>query len=270
MRDFLILILLSLFTYQAQAQVVAKVGSSEITLQEFKNRYKEVKASTVNPPAPELFLEDLVRYELGLLEAGRQKISDDPEFKDRVEKELYKFLLEKEIGKKVEGNKVTEAEMKEYYKNNPELRSSHILIETKPGATPEQKEIAKKRADEIYQEVKKSNRPFAELAKIYSDDSLSKGVGGDIGYQNRITVAPTYYDTLIKLKADEIGGPVETLYGFHIMKLTGRRSFQDADRRQLRVLVFDEKRKDVFNNYFKELRSRYKVTKFENLVKSIK
>ena len=270
MRDFLILILLSLFNYQAQAQVVAKVGNTEITIQEFKKRYQEVKSTTVNPPNPELFLEDLVRYQLGLLEADRKKISDDPEYKDRVEKELYKFLLEKEIGKKVEGNKVTEAEMKEYYKNNPELRSSHILIEIKPGATPEQKEIAKKRANEIFQEVKKSKRPFAELVKIYSDDSLSKTAGGDIGFHNRITMPPTYYDTLMKLKADEIGGPVETLYGYHIMKLTGRRSFQDADRRQLRVLVFDEKRKDVFNDYFKELRNRYKVTKFENLVKSIK
>jgi parvulin-like peptidyl-prolyl isomerase len=258
------------FSYASHAQVVAKVGSVEITLKEFKAKYDDVRRQTINPPSPEVFLEDLVRFEIGVQEAEKRKLTEDPAVKDRIKQELYKGLLEKEIGAAVEKIKVSEAELRDYYKKNPEVRSSHILIEYKADATEEQRALAKKRAYEIYEEVKKSKRPFEELVRLYSDDGPSKAAGGDIGYQNRITVVPSYYEVLLKLNVNEISQPVPTRFGYHIVKVTGRNSFQNANRPQIRAAVYDEKRKALFDAYFKKLASRYSVTKDQKFIKSMK
>lgn len=270
LKEVVLALIIGSFAQSATAQTLAKVGNSEITVKSFKEKYDDVKKQTINPPSPEAFLDDLIRFEMGVQEAEKKKIADDPAVKERLRQELYKALIEKEIGKGVEDINVNEAEMRDYYKKNPEYRSSHILIEFKVDATPEQKAAALKRANEIYEEVKNSKRPFEELVKLYSDDTISKNAGGDIGYQNRISVVPTYYDAMASLKGSEISKPIPTQYGYHIIKVTGRRSFEDANRRQIRAAVFDVKRKQLFDAYFKKIASKYPVTKDEKLIKSVK
>ncbi len=270
LKEVFIVLTLAALAQHAHAEAVAKVGGVEITLQEFKEKYAETKRQTINPPTPEVFLDDLVRFYIGVQEADKKKLRNDPVVQDGINQVLYKTYIEKEIGKKIDGIKVTDAELRSHYDKNPEIRSSHILIEFKTDSTPEQIEVARKRAEEILAEVKKSKRPFEELVHLYSDDALSKNAGGDIGFQNRVTVVPTYYETLLKMKANEISGPVRTQYGWHIIKMTGRHAFQDANVRQLRAIVFDEKRKELFDQLFKQLAAHYSVTKNEKLVKSLK
>jgi parvulin-like peptidyl-prolyl isomerase len=267
---YITVISLLFFSSALRAQVVATVGNTKITLEEFKKKYDEVKRQAINPPTPDLFLEDLVRFEVGVQEANKRGLKNDPQVQDRFNQELYKALVEKEIGKKVDGIKVNEDEMKSYYKKNPEIRSSHILIEFKPDATQEQRDTALARAQEIYKEVKASKRPFEELVRIYSDDSLSKVNGGDIGFQSRMTVVPTYYDALARMKKDEINGPVRTLHGFHILKKTDIRSYENANKKQLRAAVFEEKRTEIFNRFFDGLKSRYSIEKNEALLKQVR
>lgn len=244
---------------KGQDQVVATVGEKKITLKEFNERYEEVLKQTINPPSRELFLEDLVRYEMGVQEANKRQMDSDPIVKERIRQEMYKGLIERELGKKISEIKVNDAEMKAYYAKNPEIRTSHILIEFKPDATADQKAAAKNRAGEIYAEVKKSKRPFEELVALYSDDVLSKKNGGDVGWQSGMTLVPNYYQAILKMKVGEVRGLIETQYGFHIVKVTGRRGYNDANKRQIRAAVFDEKRKQLFDAYFAKLRKQYKI-----------
>lgn len=244
---------------QGKDEVVAQVGNKKITVEEFNRKLGEVKSQTLNPPTKAQFLEDLVRYEVGLQEAEKRGFEKDPLVQERMKQELYKALLEKELGEKVQKIAVSDKEMQEYYKKNPELRTSHILIEFKPGSTAEQKAEAKKRATEIYEEVKKSKRPFEELVKLYSDDPLSKQTGGDVGWQSRMTLVPAYYDAAFGMKIGEIKGLIETQFGYHIIKLTERHSFENANKRQLRAAVFDEKRRLTFNDYFEKVKKSYNI-----------
>ena len=67
---FSFLVISSQVFAQSGSQVVATVGSKKITLDEFNRKYKEVTAQVlVNPPSKKTFLEDLVRYEMGVQEA---------------------------------------------------------------------------------------------------------------------------------------------------------------------------------------------------------
>ncbi len=257
----LIAVLFSLpsLLFAQKGEVLAQVGKKTITVEEFNKKFSEVKSQTMNPPTRELFLEDLIRYEVGLQEAEKRGLQKDPIVLERLNQEMYKALLEKDLGGRIQKIQVSDKEMQAWYAQNPELRTSHILIEYKPGATPQQVSEAKKRADEIYSEVRKSKRPFEELVKLYSDDALSKQTGGDIGWQSRVTLVPNYYNAASSMKIGDVRGLVESQFGFHIIKLTGRRSFENANKRQIRAAVFDEKRKQIFNDYFDRLKKSYTI-----------
>jgi parvulin-like peptidyl-prolyl isomerase len=270
MKSLLVLVV-AFFCLQALGQsnkdeTVAVVGSKKITLEEFNKKYDQVRSRAFNPPTKGQFLEDLIRYEIGLQEAEKRGLEKDPIVQDRMRQELYKALLEKELAQKVEKIAITDGEMAEYYKKNPEIRVSYILIEVKPGATAEQKAEAKKRANEIYDEVKKSKRPFEELVKLYSDDPYNKQTGGDAGWQGRVTLPPSVYETILGMKVGEIKGLVEVPFGFQILKVTGRRSYENASKSAIRTAVFDEKRKAIFNDYFDKIKKNYSVKTNSKLI----
>jgi parvulin-like peptidyl-prolyl isomerase len=267
----LFLAIISSNSYQAVAadsDVVASIGSKTLTLKDFKEKYDEILKQTINPPTKEVFLEDLVRFELGVQEAQKRNMQDDPIVKERFKQEMYKGLIERELNKGVNDIKVTDKEMSDWYKNRPEVRTSHILIEFRPDATAEQKKAARDRANELLQEVLKSKRPFEELVGLYTDDVLTKKSGGDVGWQSSVTLVPNYYDTALKLKVGEINPSlIETQYGFHIIKSTGRRAYEDANKRQVRAAVFEEKRKELFNAFFDRLKKQYTIKTFKEKLK---
>lgn len=271
MTKWILLVLffsLTSFAQKNDATVVATVGSKKITLGEFNKKYNEVTSQVLaNPPSKKVFLEELIRYEMGVQEARKRGFEKDPIVQERINQEIYKAFLEKELGKKVENSTVTEAEMKAWYANNPQIRLSDILIEVKPGATAAQREEARKRGNEILKEVRVSKRPFEELVRLYSDDITTKNLGGDVGWQSRVSLVPEYYEAATDLKVGEISSAlVETAFGFHIIKLTGRRSYDDANKREIRMAVYDVKRKAVFDAFFNQIRKNYKVNVNSSLV----
>jgi len=255
---------LLLFSFSALAQgnktVVAKVGSKIITLDELNRRYDEIRRQAINPPPKRVFLEDLVRYEMGVQEAEKRGLAKDPVVAERLRQELYKGLLEKELGDKINAIQVSEDDMRKFYSEYPEIRTSHILIEVKPNATPQERAAAKKRAEEIYSEVRASKRPFEDLVKLYTDDVSTKRTGGDLGFQTKLTLVPAYYEAAERLKVGEISHLVETPYGYHIIKVTGRHKFEEANKRALRAAVFEHKKIALYNDYFAKLKKSYDVS----------
>lgn len=243
----------------AQAEVLATVGEDKITTEELNRRLQEIRKQAMNPPSAEQYLEDLVRYKIGVQQAEKENLSEDPLVKERFEQVLYNSLLEKHLGAKVEAIKITDEEIKQHYKKNPELRIAHILIDISPTATPEERDATKKRAQEILDEVRRSKRPFEELVKLYTDDLTTKENGGDIGYQSRVTLSPIIYEAAMKMKMGEVKGLIDTSYGFHIIKLIDTRSFDLADKRQIRSAIFEEKRAKLFNDYFENLKKQYSI-----------
>ena len=265
-------LILSFGALTARAQTLATVGQTKITVEEFKRRLAEVKGKVVAPPSPEEFLEDLIRFKMGLLEAERQKLAQDPMVKERFEQVLYNSLLEKELGPPVEKISVKEQDLKEFYKTNPELHLAHIVIDVKPDATDEERTIARKRAEANLDEIKKSKRPFEELVKLYSDDVPTKESGGDLGYQTRATLLPDIYDIAVKMKDGEIKGLIETKSGYHILKLIDRRNYDLADKRQIRTTLIDKKRQGLFDEYFAKLKRQpaFKVEINKEALKSVR
>ncbi len=253
----------------ATETTLVTVGNNKVSTQDFKRRLDEIKRQAMNPPTPEQFLEDMVRFEIGVQEAEKMKLQDDPLVKERFKQVLYNALLEKQIGGRVGDIKISEKEMRDFYQKNPELRLSHILIELKENASNEEREITRKRANEFLAEIKKAKRPFEDFVKLYSDDMATKEVGGDIGFQSRVTLSPVIYDAAMKMSTNEVRGLIETKFGFHIIKLLERRNFDLADKHQIRAALYDDKRARIFDDYFARVKKSYKVNVNKEALRSI-
>jgi peptidyl-prolyl cis-trans isomerase SurA len=105
---------------------------------------------------------------------------------------------------------------------NAEYNVSHILISVPPNATPAQITQAQQRANDVYQRASKGE-DFAKLAVAYSnsEDALE---GGSLGWRQGSEL-PTFLSGLIlSLKPGQVGGPLRTPTGFHIVKLNQTRS----------------------------------------------
>jgi len=107
------------------------------------------------------------------------------------------------------------------YQEKEERRASHILIAVKADASEAEKAKAREKAQGLLEQVRKSPQSFAEIAKKVSDDKESGARGGDLGYFARGMMVSAFENAAFRLKPDEIGGLVESEFGFHIIRLTG-------------------------------------------------
>ncbi|HTS22372.1 MAG TPA: SurA N-terminal domain-containing protein [Casimicrobiaceae bacterium] len=123
---------------------------------------------------------------------------------------------------------VDPADVRKQYDANPrnygkpeERQASHILIAVKPDATAAEQDAAKKKAEEIAAEARKSPAQFAELAKKYSQDPGSASQGGDLGFFSRDgSMVKPFEDAVFSMKAGEVSEPIKTNFGWHVIKLT--------------------------------------------------
>jgi len=127
------------------------------------------------------------------------------------------------------GVTLNEADLRSYYDQNQgrvgggveERRASHILLTVPKGAPQAEKDKVKAKADELLAQVKKNPDSFAEVARKNSQDPGSASNGGDLDFFARGAMTKPFEDAVFGLKnKGEIVGPVETEFGYHIIRLT--------------------------------------------------
>ena len=162
------------------------------------------------------------------------------------------------------------AEVKKYYEGHqrefgvPEQRqASHILIAVEKGATADAKQKARARAEQIQAEVKKNPSSFAELAKKHSQDPGSAANGGDLGTFSRGSMVKAFDDAVFTMKVGEISPPVESEYGYHIIRVTGVTPGQTKSLEQVRPEIEKELKKQRAGRRFAEAAESFNNIVFE-------
>ena len=157
--------------------------------------------------------------------------------------------------------KCDEAEAKKFYEANPKLFSymeaAHILAMF-PGAQEQRPptEEEKKKAMEKIKEAQKQlaeGKDFAEVAKAMSD-CPSKEKGGDLGRFGEGQMVPEFEKAVKELKKGEISKPVETQFGYHIIKSGGVNTmkFEEVKERIIQQIAAEKKQK-AFNELVDKL-----------------
>lgn len=185
---------------------------------------------------------------------------DDAEVKAYYEKHKDKFQVPEQVKLEfvrfsandlIMKMQVTEEDSKRFYNENAakfqgdeKRRASHILIGFGPGATPEAKAQAKKKAEEILAEVKKNPAKFAELAKKNSQDPGSAEKGGDLGMFGRGAMVKAFEEAAYSMKPGQVSDLVQSEFGFHIIKLTevsGQAQSYESLKPQIRAELMYQK-----------------------------
>ncbi len=130
----------------------------------------------------------------------------------------------------LQGITVTPSEVKAFFERIPQdslpyFNSEVELMELamKPQVSPERKQEARKRLEELRRRITAGGEDFAELAKKYSDDFASGRLGGDLGWTKRGNFVPEFEAAAYKLDIGEVSKIVETEFGFHIIQLLERK-----------------------------------------------
>ncbi len=112
------------------------------------------------------------------------------------------------------------------------VSASHILIPFVGSRAANQqtrlsKEQAKAQADSLATVVKASPSKFADLAGEFSQDKSNASKGGDLGWFTYRAMVPEFRDYCFENKKGDIG-VVETMFGYHIIKIEDQKNFQEA------------------------------------------
>ncbi len=129
------------------------------------------------------------------------------------------------------------------------MTAAHIMIAISKEDTPEQLEDARKKAQEIYDKIKKGD-DFEKLVSSFSDDFNSNEKGGVLppfGSGTTTRMLPEFEETAFALKNDgDYSEPVKTQYGYHIIK---RISWKD-------IASYEAMKKDLQNKVKRDDRSK--------------
>lgn len=206
---------------------VARVNGVDITEAELAFAEAEVGSEIAGLPVESrrrVLVEYLVEAHLFADAAGKQQLGTGKEFEQRLAYYKLRALRDTFYEKKVR-DAVTEAQAKAAYDEQiaklapePEVRARHILVKTEQEAKDLVKQL-------------KGGADFTELAKK-SSDGPSAQTGGDLGYFSRGQMVKAFEDVAFSLKPGQISEPVQTEFGWHVIKV--------EDRRNRPVPSFDE------------------------------
>lgn len=169
------------------------------------------------------------------------------------------------------GIAVSEQDIAAYYQSHaaqfarPEQRSaSHILIAADRNADAATRAKAKAKAVELTQQLQKSPERFAELARTQSQDPGSAAQGGSLGSFPRGAMVKPFEDAVFAMKPNEIRGPVESDFGFHVIRLDAVQAAQPMPLAQVRAAVEDALRKQQAQKVFAGIAENFGNLVYEN------
>jgi parvulin-like peptidyl-prolyl isomerase len=278
-------------TPQAQAQlkmvreqILANLITHRLLSQEAKRRKIEPKREDVDKqmlqvkngfPKPEDFQAMLAREGKSEQEL-RQLISDEIAIR-----ELTRQLTADVV--------VPEAEIAKFYNENPKefttreiMKAHHILIAF-PKKTDDkgrveflqppaaEKAKLRARANNVLKMAQAKDADFQKLALQYSDDPTAKGNElnpgnkGNLGEFAREQVLKSFGDKAFEAPVGKVIGPIETEYGFHIVRVDSKTPSRvlslNEVRDDIKMVLVQEKAKARLDQSIAEITKRATIKK---------
>jgi peptidyl-prolyl cis-trans isomerase D len=163
------------------------------------------------------------------------------------EKRKVKYAVV-DVGKLEAGVQVSHEELQAYYDQHrddyrtPEqVKVSHILIKTPlpgPDGKVDEKGVAtaQSRAQDLLKQLK-GGAKFEDLAKKYSEDTVSAKQGGSLGMISRGQTVPEFEKAAFSLPKGQMSDLVKSSYGFHIIRVD--------DKQEAHMKTLDEVKGEI-------------------------
>ncbi|HWY95133.1 MAG TPA: peptidylprolyl isomerase [Steroidobacteraceae bacterium] len=193
-------------------------------------------------------LDQMINMQLIAVQAEKDGLDKDPDVATRVALLRTQILADAALQKYVKTNEPSDQDLHAAYDaatDKTEYHASHILVPTK------------EKADQLIKKIK-GGAKFEDLAKAESTDT-SKANGGDLGWFTTARMVKPFGDAVKGLKkGDYTTDPVQTQYGWHIIKLVDTR---DAPFDQMKPQLTNVLMQKKFQEYIESLKKTAKIEK---------
>ncbi|WP_170294688.1 peptidylprolyl isomerase [Roseospira navarrensis] len=230
--------------------VVATVNGHEITLGELQTvRSRDPQLGQV--PLAMLYdslVNHLVEGQLIVSQAKSEGLADHPDVEERlnaVRDEIIRSVYLTQVVEKAATEEALQAKYDEYLEANPpqeEVKASHILVDSE------------EKANELIAHLE-DGADFAELAKAESTGPSAPN-GGDLGYfQREGQMVEPFAKAAFDLEAGAYTtDPVKTQFGWHIIKVTDRRTAEPPALDEIRNDLTTQIAQDTIADLIDDLR----------------
>lgn len=206
--------------------------------QELVQRFAEERGITVSEEELDQRQAQVVQ-QLGGQEAFDQQVATADVTAEDVRDLVRQQILREKVAEVVVSERLTEERLRDIYEQRvgefTEVHVAHILVSSRS------------EAERIAEEATPQN--FDRLARQFSQDTGSAANGGDLGVQRPVDLVGPFADAMQTIPEGEIGGPVETDFGFHVIHVIERqrRSFEEV-----RGQLVEEARGEAFRAWLLE------------------
>ena len=237
-------------TDKPTAQPVAIVDGTPISRDAYDDYLKSLlrgkPLSDVTADEKNQVLDQMINMQLISIQAEKDGLDKDPDVATRIALLRTQILADAAAQKYVKSNEPSDQELHAAYDaatDKTEYHASHILVPTK------------EKADQLIKKIK-GGAKFEDLAKSDSTDN-SKSNGGDLGWFTVARMVKPFGDAVKGLKKGEFtADPVQTQYGWHIIKLQDTR---DAPFDQMKPQLSNAIMQKKFQDYIEGLKKTAKI-----------
>lgn len=232
-------------------QIAATVNSTVISKDDLK-QFKELKG---NPQVPDdKILDEMIATELLREEAIKAGIADKKDVRYQIRLQESEVLARLLMREKFGSISFSEEQLKAAYDtqiNNSESRefkARHILLKTEDEA-------------KAVIEALRNGGNFIALAKERSTGPSGPN-GGDLGWFQASRMVPPFASA-VKLmnKGDVSVAPVQTDFGFHVIKLDDTRELEKPSFESKRDELQQSLIREAINSYIQEVQSAATINK---------
>lgn len=134
-----------------------------------------------------------------------------------------------------------------------QTHARHILIKTSELVSESE---AKRRLVGLKERITHGTE-FAELARLHSND-LSAAKGGDLGWLSPGDTVPEFERAMNSLKPGEVGEPVKSPFGWHLIQVIERRmdTSKERVRQSARLALRERKADEAYQDWLRQMRDR--------------
>jgi peptidyl-prolyl cis-trans isomerase C len=251
----LMLVIVGLLTAATSNAQVAKVNGVTIPQNRFDMLMKSALAQgqTDSPELRNRIKEMLVERELLAQEGAKKGLDKNAEFSTQLDMQRQAMLAQAYVQDYIKANPVTEDVMKREYENAKtqlgakEYKARHILVK--------QEDAAK----QIIAQLKKGAN-FEKLAAEKSEDTGSKGKGGDLDWSPPNRYVKPFAEALTKLKKGQLTDvPVQSPFGWHIIRLDDERPTKLPPYEKVKPEIEQQLQAQVVQKAIADLRAKAKI-----------
>jgi peptidyl-prolyl cis-trans isomerase C len=206
---------------------------------------------------PDDVLFDAILDQLIQQTALKQQLNGEvPKYVELSLENESRSLLAADVIEKVMENAATEEEVRAAYEEQysdgnggDEFNASHILVESEEDA------------EEIRAELEEG-ADFATTARERSTGPSGPN-GGELGWFTKGRMVPEFEEAVIALSAGEISAPVQTQFGWHVIKLNERRKSAAPEFAEIRDQLAAQIREEAVEESVRTLTTEAEIERPE-------